>query len=259
MLIPSDLTFQSITEAYAKILSDNPGKALTYTSFAAVLLRGGQLHLALMRDQAIHLGSASPLTEERWDPARNCWLDHASPEVSSATLNFPELFELSGRTVMSFNAGAVRFEFEGDSIQDPTISECGRFPTVPSYYGFTQLRGGAWELALQDGSSIYLKDQVLCLMNITGDIIGRVLLSEIVFDYDVEFKKAEASWLPEALANAAKTSSGMIEFAVPSRTAEAVAEGFKLGLFEIIGNGIAQITDAGKTQVARNLAAAAAV
>lgn len=43
----------------------------------------------------------------------------------------------------------------------------------------------------------------------------------------------------------------MVEYTVPSLTADAIAKGFKLGLFEVIGNGLARITAKGK-EVAAN-------
>lgn len=255
MLTTSELTYKSITEAYTAILKAKPGQALTYTSFAAVMIQGGQLRLALMQNSVIDLGTACDMTEDRWDHVRNCWVDHASVEVTAATASFPVLLEVSGKTIATFNARAIQFEFEGDCIQDPTLSECGRFTTSPSYYGFSQLPDEVWNLSLPDGNSIQLNGQILTLVTAGGEITGRVLLSEIAFNSEIEPEEILGSRLPETLASAARTTSGMIEYAVPSLTADAVAEGFKLGLFEIIGNGVAQITEQGKHKVAKSLSA----
>ncbi|MBM5458660.1 hypothetical protein H8F21_13905 [Pseudomonas sp. P66] len=249
MLNSCNLSFQAVTQAYHTILDGKADKALSFTSYTVVLVRAGELHLALNNGGAINIGNSLQLTEEHWDCERGCWSAHASSEFTTSSASFPLLLDITGSTITSFNVDALRFTFEGDDIQDPTLSECGRFTMSPSYYGFNQIDGGAWELAIGEGDLLQLAGDAFIRMNQAGEITGRVLLSEVKFDFESDPDAKPASYLPEALARAARTSTGMIEYTVPSLMATAIAEGYKLGLFEVIGNGLAHITEKGKLKV----------
>ncbi|MCU9529387.1 hypothetical protein [Pseudomonas mosselii] len=246
MLNPTDLSFQATARAYRTLLAGNADRALTFSSFAVVLLRAGELHLALMNDGLIDIGNALPLTDELWDTERGCWSAHASAELTLGTVNYPMMVKISGHNICSFNVDSVRFTFEGGDIQDPTSSECGRFATPPSYYGFRQLKSSVWELDIGEGDVLQLAGDTLLRRNQTGDILGRVLISQIQFDFESDTVDQVTTQLSDALTRALHVSSGMIEYPVPSSLAEAVAEGFKLGMFEVIGNGIARITAKGR-------------
>lgn len=246
MLNTNDLSFQTTSQAYRILLAGSADRALSFSSFAVVLLRAGELHLALMNDGLVDIGNALPLSDELWDIARGCWSAHASAEHTLGTVNYPVAVNISGHNICSFNAGSVRFTFEGDDIQDPTISECGRFPTPPSYYGFRQLKSSVWELDIGEGDVLQLAGDTFLRRNQAGDILGRVLISQIQFDFESDTVDQVATHLSDALSRASHVSSGMIEYPVPSSLAEAVAEGFKLGMFEVIGNRIARITAKGR-------------
>ena len=56
----------------------------------------------------------------------------------------------------------VSFEFDGFEIENPTMSECGRFSVSPEYYGFEVYGTGgpcsAWRKVREDGFVLLLTD-----------------------------------------------------------------------------------------------------
>lgn len=231
--------FQTAADAYDNELAGRTDVAINISPVSVVFFRDRALHLGLFQDGVIDIGNAQPLTEDLWNTQ--------APLLT----NKSSVIDISALNIASFNCDQVRFEFEGDDIQDPTLSECGRFDMTPDYYGFQKTSAGIWWKRIEDGDTLILDGTSFARANPVGEFVGRVLLSEVAFDCEYDPDAKPTDHLPETLACAARTTSGMVEYAVPSLTADAIAKGFKLGLFEVIGNGLARITAKGK-EVAAN-------
>lgn len=106
----------------------------------------------------------------------------------------------------------------------------------------------------QDGSVWYVwsdnvDDRTLtCLPypSTNGDDVSLFVFDLKTFGYD------EVLCLPRVLdvvARAARTVQGMVEVPVPSLAAEDVAAACKAGLLEMVGNGVAMVTPAGRELV----------
>ncbi|SBW84523.1 hypothetical protein PVE_R2G0497 [Pseudomonas veronii 1YdBTEX2] len=246
MTATTQTTFQQAADAYTELLAGRTDKAITLSPIAVVLLRGGSLHLALSQGGMVDLNNAVQLTEDQWSCHTLVRQQQSTNETSVTPQGLLTLVDITARNITSFNCEFVRFVFEGDDIQDPTMSECGRFDIKPDYYGFELSQAGVWSRAIEGENTLLLDDKAFALMNGVGEFVGRVLLSEVAFDCEFDPDALPTDHLQETLAGAARTTSGMVEYAVPSLTADAIAKGFKLGLFEVIGNGMARITAKGK-------------
>lgn len=239
MQLTNHPAFQTAAEAYDNKLAGRTDLAIIVSPVSVVFLRDRTLHLGLFQNGVIDIGNAQELSEDLWSTQAPL-LSHKSAIIDISALN-----------IASFNCDQVRFEFEGDDIQDPTMSECGRFDTTPDYYGFQKTSAGIWWKRIEGEDTLILDGTSFARANPVGEFVGRVLLSEVAFDCEYDPDAKPTDHLPETLARAARTTSGMVEYAVPSLTADAIAKGFKLGLFEVIGNGLARITVKGK-EVAAN-------
>lgn len=226
--------FQLAADAYDEELAGRTDLAISVSPVSVVFFRDRRLHLGLSQQGVIDIANSLPLTEDLWN-SHAPLLSDTSPVIDISALN-----------VASFNCDQVRFEFEGDDIQDPTMSECGRFDTTPDYYGFQQTSAGIWWKRIEGDDTLVLDGTAFARANPVGEFVGRVLLSEVAFDCEYDPDVQPTDQLPETLARASRTTSGMVEYAVPSLTAGAIAKGFKLGLFEVIGNGLARITAKGR-------------
>jgi hypothetical protein len=226
--------FQIAENAYDNELAGRPDLAIIISAVSVVFFRDRTLQLALYQNGVIDIGNALQLTEDLWTSQ--------APLLSSNST----IIDISALNIASFNCDQVRFEFEGDDIQDPTMSECGRFDRTPDHFGFQKTSAGIWWKRIEGEDTLILDGTAFARANPVGEFVGRVLLSEVAFDCEYDPDANPTDHLPETLARAARTSSGMVEYAVPSLSADAIAKGFKLGLFEVIGNGLARITAKGK-------------
>lgn len=99
----------------------------------------------------------------------------------------------------------LSFEFEGISIRNPMLSECGRGPVDPKYYGFEEYHTGggcmAYRLELPGGDYFLLTDgdgcglphcvedaetAILGRYNSEGDTIALITVGDIPFESDVD-------------------------------------------------------------------------
>lgn len=238
MTATTQTTYQMAADGYNDLLAGRTDLAIIISPVSVVFSRDRSLHLGLFQNGVIDIGNALLLTE-------GLWSSQVQQLSSSSTV-----IDISALNIASFNCDQVRFVFEDNDIQDPTMSECGRFDMTPDYYGFQKTPAGIWWKRIEDDYTLILDGTAFALANPVGEFIGRVLLSEVAFDCEFDPDAEPTDHLPDTLAGAARTTSGMLEYAVPSLTADAVAKGFKLGLFEVIGNGLARITAKGKNVAA---------
>jgi hypothetical protein len=96
---------------------------------------------------------------------RRCFTDAEIPSIREGVdlchLTLPDPFAvLCGLT--NGETMKVSFEFNGCEIENPTMSECGRFSVSPEYYGFEVYGTGgpctAWRKTREDGLVLMLTD-----------------------------------------------------------------------------------------------------
>jgi hypothetical protein len=79
-----------------------------------------------------------------------------------ATLQDPFYFLVQASMDYHDRTEPVFFEFRGHAIHNPTVSECGRGPVDPAYYGFKMHHTGggctAWRRNLPGGRYLLLTD-----------------------------------------------------------------------------------------------------
>lgn len=94
-LSPSNLTFESICDAYTNLLKDQPGKALLLPENCAVFLESGNLYSATVSpDGEVELVSAGCISPLTWDDERGCWETDDSGEITVAPVNAPMFIDL---------------------------------------------------------------------------------------------------------------------------------------------------------------------
>jgi len=177
------LTVATVSEAISVLLKFQLHKSLRLNGQTVVFLRSGTLSMAPLVGEMVEMGKAVEFDAAAWASVmRELEQRPDLADAMVAAVNSPFLIELSPVNLHDFNVDDVRFEFEDMEIQDPTMSECGRFSESPSYYGFDQLWDGPWSKALDDGTRIQVEGRVMSRFDCLGEVIAKVHLDNVVFD-----------------------------------------------------------------------------
>lgn len=173
----------TLCAAFAALLKEYRGTALRLNPDHVAVQRGGKLLIAPVREGKVDLGATMELDANSLVAATGDW-NKEKAAVTIQAVTRPEFVALDPANLCDFNVDALRFEFEGDTIQNPTVSECGRFAESPGYYGFGELHGGGWSLGLDDGDRLQVDRHYKTFSRIDalGDVVGHVTISAIVFD-----------------------------------------------------------------------------
>lgn len=183
MFTKKQLAVATVSQAVSALLKFQLHKSLRLNSQTVAFLRHGKLSVAPLVDEKVEMGKAVGFDATAWAAVMGDV--EQRPEIADAmvaAINSPFLIELSPVNLHDFNVDDVRFEFEDMDIQDPTMTECGRFSESPSYYGFDQLWDGPWSKALDDGTRIQVEGRVMSRIDCLGDVIAKVHLDNVVFD-----------------------------------------------------------------------------
>lgn len=186
MIINQQLNLTTLCAAYNALLSKHLGQALMVNADHVALLRDDNLFIApVVKEGKIDLGNVAELDANALVAAAGDW----SKDKVDAALNAfikPDYIALQPANLCDFNVDAVCFEYEGEHIQDPTISECGRFTESPEYYGFVQLHGGEWSLGLDNGDRLQVDRncKTFSRFNVLGEVIAHVTIAAIKFDFE---------------------------------------------------------------------------
>lgn len=187
MITGQQLNLTKLCMAYNALLSNSRGQALRLSAEHVALQRDDNLFIALVTEGKVDLGNAAELDANALVAAAGDWSKDKVEAAINAVLT-PAFVALVPANLCDFNVDAVCFEYEGDHIQDPTISECGRFSESPEYYGFAQLHGGEWSLGLDDGDRLQVdRDcKTFSRFNVLGEVIAHVTIDAIKFDFEKE-------------------------------------------------------------------------
>lgn len=94
-LSPSNLTFESIFDAYTTLLEDQPGKALVLPDNCAVFLEDRNVYGATVSPTGeVEMDSAGCISPVAWDDERGCWETDDSAEITVAPVNAPVFIDL---------------------------------------------------------------------------------------------------------------------------------------------------------------------
>ena len=88
------------------------------------------------------------------------------------------------RVEVPYDHMVMGFEFKGDWIHHPLLSECGRFIVSPDHYGFTMGRAG-WELHLEDHYFV-VKPWAFFRYTTNGELVASVEIEKIPTNVDDE-------------------------------------------------------------------------
>lgn len=179
------LNLTTLCAAYTALLTKVPGQALRLNTTHVGLQRDGKLLIATVKEGKVDLGNTVELDADSLVAAAGNWSKEKVDATIKAVITL-EYVALEPSNLCDFNVDAVCFEFEGDHIQDPTISECGRFKESPEYYGFAELHGGEWSLGLDDGDRLQVdRDcKTFSRFNALGEVIAHVTIDAIQFDFE---------------------------------------------------------------------------
>lgn len=183
MLPNQRLNLTMLCAAYGALLERKRGQSLRLNPDHVALKRDGKLLIAPIKNCKVDLGATAELDPNSLVTATGDW----SKEKAAVTIKAvtgPEFVALDPANLCDFNVDALRFVFEGDNIQNPTVSECGRFEESPAYYGFGELHGGGWSLGLDDGDRLQVDRHYKTFSRIDalGEVVAHVTISAIVFD-----------------------------------------------------------------------------
>lgn len=84
----------------------------------------------------------------------------------------------------AFNVHLLIFTFEDTDVQDPTLSECGRFTVAPSEYGFQVRENATWVKQLENGDVLQLSGSTYKLIGVDGGLKAKAELSELDLGLD---------------------------------------------------------------------------
>lgn len=176
-----DLT--TLCAAYAALLANYRGQALRLDPAHVALRRDGKLLIAPMKEGKVDLGATADLDPSSLVAAAGDWSKEKADLIIKAVTS-PEYVALDPANLCDFNVDALRFVFQGDNIQNPTVSECGRFEESPEYYGFGELHGGEWSLRLDDGHRLQVDRHYKSFsrFDALGEVLAHVTIDAIVFD-----------------------------------------------------------------------------
>lgn len=95
MLLPRNLTFGVMREAYVAALQGRDGKALMITSDNALFLNGANLYsVAVGPAGNIETGTAGSDSLPAWDEFLGCWESDEDPESTVAAVNSPVFIDI---------------------------------------------------------------------------------------------------------------------------------------------------------------------